>query len=332
PEPDDFLPRIPEPYDSGWKRVLFRFFFEVIDFFFPALGILIDRNVAPVFLDTELKQISPGGRIGHRRSDALVKVQLVSGSQQILFCHLELQTKEDQTIAERSFVYAFRIYEKFGTFPITLLLLADTNASFRPSTFELAPTKLAGVSFRFLSAKTMDFVPALDDLGVSDKVIAQVLWVYLTHQQEKTRIRKVRVSRVQEWFLVKTRIMRHLVSLNIDDKLISEVLWFLDWIIHLPQAYEKSYTTIQIGEQRKKEGTVAFVSSYERVFKKEGKIEALQETIISILDKKYGLSTEERELVTTCDNLQTLKDVQDAAVFGTSKDEALDHFSDEIED
>ena len=140
PEPDDFLPRIPEPYDSGWKRVLFRFFFEVIDFFFPALGILIDRNVAPVFLDTELKQISPGGRIGHRRSDALVKVQLVSGSQQILFCHLELQTKDDPSIGERSFIYAFRIYEKFGHFPITLLLLADTNASFRPSTFELAPT------------------------------------------------------------------------------------------------------------------------------------------------------------------------------------------------
>ncbi|NCN06107.1 MAG: hypothetical protein GW949_10815 [Spirochaetales bacterium] len=140
PDPDELLPRIPEPYDSGWKRVLYRFFFEVIDFFFPALGLLIDRDVTPVLLDTELKQISPGGRIGHRRSDALVKVQLVSGSQQILFCHLELQTKDDPSIGERSFIYAFRIYEKFGHFPITLLLLADTNASFRPSTFELAPT------------------------------------------------------------------------------------------------------------------------------------------------------------------------------------------------
>ena len=121
PDPNDLLPRIPEPYDSGWKRVLYRFFFEVIDFFFPTLGVLIDRSVAPVFLDTELKQISPGGTIGHRRTDALVKVQLVSGAEQILYCHLELQTKDDHSIGGRSFVYAFRIYEKFGNFPITLV-------------------------------------------------------------------------------------------------------------------------------------------------------------------------------------------------------------------
>ncbi|NCN06106.1 MAG: hypothetical protein GW949_10810 [Spirochaetales bacterium] len=161
------------------------------------------------------------------------------------------------------------------------------------------------MSFRFLSAKTLDFVPGLEDLAILDKVIAQVLWVYLTHQQEKKRIRKVRVSRVQEWFLVKTRIMRHLVSLKIDETTISEVLLYLEWLVVLPNSWAKEYYRVQADEQQKKEGVMAFVTSWERVGrmvgkeegKKEGKIEALHETILTILEKKYGLSNEERQTI-----------------------------------
>jgi len=90
---------------------LFRYFFQAIDFFVPELSALFDTSVAPVFLYKELKKITPGNEIGHRNADVLVQVRLLSGIDQVLLCHLELQTAADPSLGNRTFVYAYRIYD-----------------------------------------------------------------------------------------------------------------------------------------------------------------------------------------------------------------------------
>jgi len=123
--------------------------------------------------------LAPGNEIGHRNADVLVKVRLKIGADQVLLCHMELQTNIDPTLGKRSFVYAYRIFDKFDHFPLTILLLADEDETFRPSIFELRPTDLAGLRLEFLVIKTLDYLPGLQELKNSTNLLPQVIGVYL---------------------------------------------------------------------------------------------------------------------------------------------------------
>jgi len=341
------IPYIPEPYDSGWKRILFRYFFPTLAYFVPDLFMLFDTKVSPEFLDKDLKQIIPGNKIGHRNADVLVKVRLLSGQDQILYCHLELQTKVDKTIDQRAFTYAYRIYDKFGHFPLTILILADTDATFRPSSFNLQPTQFGGVRFRFVTIKTIDYLSKLDELRESQNLVGQVLWVYLEHQKMQKKIgqKRAKLEKARQWFELKVRIMDHLINLNLDGTDVSELLLFLDWMVHLPLAMEHTYVQLQTEGIRKKEGKMAWVSSYERVGRmlgrKEGRevgkeegevigqINTYQKAILRILQKRATLTPEEQQQIASCQDLGILDRAFELCVDGISKEKVMAQFLDD---
>lgn len=117
--------------DEAWKMLLGNYLPDFLDFFFPALGGDIERGRHD-FLDGELQSLSRRIGIGKRLADSLVRVYLRDGSDAWLLVHVEIQGKEEAKFEERLFIYSYRIYDRYRRDVITLAVLSDDDAGFRP--------------------------------------------------------------------------------------------------------------------------------------------------------------------------------------------------------
>jgi len=217
----------------------------------------------------------------------------------------------------------------------------------------LRPTSLAGLTLTFVAIKTLDYLPRLHELRDSKEVIAQVLWVYLEFQQQRRDIGLPGESRSQiwQWLDVKVRLMKRLLELNLDGESVSEILLYLDWIVRLPRYMEATYDKLQIEELGKKEKTMAYVNTFERIAlrqkyekglekglqrgkhlgvnqgkvegKIEGKIEALQGAVLRTLQSRTSLSSDEMNQIKNCQNLEILDKAFTLSLDGVSKEEVL---------
>ena len=249
------IPNVPDPYDTGWKRLVVRLFFQFLEYLAPDILEKINTTIPPEFLDKELKQLLPTLKLRNRNADMLVKVHGTDGEAKIILLHIEFQTHVDKSIGKRSFVYSLRIYEKFEIFPITILVLADATKSFRPERLEFRLNKRAGLTLDFPIIKILDYRERIEEFKQSNNVIEQVLSVYLECQQKRESLKKSnritsmnqktrKKNQAHEWFTLKTEIMKRLHSLNIDEVFIAEVLWFLEWLIILPNSLAIEYSNL----------------------------------------------------------------------------------------
>jgi hypothetical protein len=103
-------------YDSAWKEVIEKLFEPFTGFFFPNIHKDIDFSRGIEILDSELRDISPYGKVGKRYADELVKVRLKDGSVACvwIFIHIEVQGKKEKQglFPERAYIYNYRIYDK----------------------------------------------------------------------------------------------------------------------------------------------------------------------------------------------------------------------------
>ena len=96
---------------------------------------LIDWRFAPVFLETELQQIAPREQQGARAVDKLVKVRLLTGAEEWLFIHIEIQAQADRDFPARMWAYFCGTFHKFQQRVISLAVLADEQPGWRPDRF-----------------------------------------------------------------------------------------------------------------------------------------------------------------------------------------------------
>ncbi|MGE5342167.1 MAG: hypothetical protein ACM3SY_11890, partial [Candidatus Omnitrophota bacterium] len=128
-------------YDSAWKEVLKKLFKDCLQFFFPNIHDAIDFTKEVVFLDKELKEISPDSNQSDRVADILAKVHLLKDKGLVyigLILHVEVQGRQESEFMDRMFTYYYRAYdkEKKEKIPvISLAILTDNNPNFRPDTF-----------------------------------------------------------------------------------------------------------------------------------------------------------------------------------------------------
>jgi hypothetical protein len=97
-----------DDFDTPWKRVLAHYFDEFLAFYFPDIHAAIDWQRPYSLLDKELAQATRTAAIGRRVADTLVRVHSAGGEQWVLI-HVEVQTSHDSDLAERMFVYNYRI-------------------------------------------------------------------------------------------------------------------------------------------------------------------------------------------------------------------------------
>ena len=317
-------------YDSAWKDIIEAHFREFTEFYFPDVAAEIDFGRPIGFLDKELSKLSPHGTGPGRVADVLARVYSYGGFETLLYCHVEVQGKKDPDFARRLFQVGYRIFDRFSSLPVTLVILTDSDPEWDPSVYEVTGT---GRSWRveFQVTKLIYYEERRDDLRLSGNPFAFVTEALLEETEYRRRRRSGRPKRLFE--LKKRLVTRLLQRGGYSEEYIQSLVRFLDWMLQLPEKYEK-----RLGKDIEKEsgGTiVSYVTSWERrgerkgiqkgieKGREEGRLADKQEVLIRFLSRKFVLDDHEQELILSCDDSEALDAALDTVIEAETKDEVL---------
>src|SRR5438045_8631601 len=126
------MPPIANQFDSPWKEALEVYLSSMMEFCFPQVAAAIDWKAPAEFLDKELQEVVRDAALGQQRVDKLVKVRLNDHTEQWILIHIEVQHQANPGLALRLYQYNHRLADRFGKPVLTLVILADEQADWRP--------------------------------------------------------------------------------------------------------------------------------------------------------------------------------------------------------
>jgi hypothetical protein len=282
-------PDTPPAYDTPWKKALEQHFEKFMAFYFPAAHRQINWAIAPEFLDKELLAISKDAVVGTRHVDKLVKVHLLSGEEDWICIHVEVQTARQRRFAERMFVYNYRVFDHYHRPAASMAVLGDDHPAWLPNQFGYAPLGCK-MDFQFPVAKLAHYAKQEAELETHPNPFALVTLAWL--QTRATR------GDMNARYALKCKLMRLLLAREWDRRLIRQFFLVIDWMMALPPVLAEKLTLFvaKLEEERKME----YVSSIERVLlarerqegRKEGRQEGWQETstalLARLLTRRFG--------------------------------------------
>src|SRR5437660_9290521 len=130
------MPRLADEFDSPWKEALEIYLRPILEFCFPAVAESIDWSKPIEFLDKELQEVIRDAALGEQRVDKLIKVHLLDGGEEWILLHVEVQHQHDVNLPERVYQYHHRVRDRFGKRVLSLVILADERADWRPNHYE----------------------------------------------------------------------------------------------------------------------------------------------------------------------------------------------------
>jgi len=251
-------------FDSPWKDVLTHAFHAFMAFYFGDLCARIDWTRRPRFLDKELAQAGFGDSPAGRVADKLVAVYLRDGSEHWILIHIEVQAQRDDAFARRVLAYNYRICEQHGRPVASLVVLADDDPRWRPSSFhnELLGTTM-GISFAI--AKLSDYADRINMLKASRNPFALVTLAHLFTQQTR--------QNADDRFAAKWQLTKLLFQRGWGKRRIIILFKAINWMMALPLDLEERYwRNIRLFELERK---MEYVSSLEQMFIDKGEKEGL---------------------------------------------------------
>lgn len=267
-----------DDYDTPWKDALTRYFPEFMAFYFPAAYAQINWAVPYAFLEQELAQVVRDAKLGRRRVDKLVRVELIDGEDEWVFIHIDVQGTYDSKFAERIFVYNYRIYDRYRRPVASLALLADGKLNWRPESFRYA---LLGceTGIQFPLAKLNDFAPRMQQLLKEDNVFALVTAAHLLTQQTRGQ----HVKR----FEAKRQLTRLLYERAWTKQRIIDLFHVIDWMMRTPAELEAELLQ-DIENLEKERADMPYIDPFERRGMERGRQEALRDLIADLLSQRFG--------------------------------------------
>jgi len=262
-------------FDTPWKNIFDSHFQDFMEICHPTVAREIDWSKGYELLDKELSAITKDAESGNSRVDKLIKVSRRDSQEALVYFHVEIQAQK-QTKAvfqKRMFVYHYRLFDRYQMPIVSLALLIDDQPKWRPSAYEYA---LWGckLQFNFVTVKLLDYKDKEEELFASTNPFALVLLAHLAYLKTK--------KDAQERLFSKFFLTRRLYDKGWDKADIIKLYRFIDWILELPEPLEVEYNKqVNDFEQEKK---MEYISSYERMCMKEGRISALQHQ----LQRKFG--------------------------------------------
>ncbi len=250
--------------DPPWKQILEGYFRPFMAFFFPDAHAAIDWSKGFEFLDAELQQITREAETGKRIVDKLVKVYLLDGHERWILLHIEVQNQKEENFAERIFIYAIRLFDKFRRTVDSFVILGDTDTKWRPQTFTMAGLA-SRTDFSFAIAKLLDYKKRKEELASSNNPFAVVVQAHLAAQATKGKASQDR--RRKQKFLLTTMLYERGYS----RQEVIDLFRFTDWVLALPPELESAFREdlkLYEGERQ-----MAYLSSIERMAKAEGEAE-----------------------------------------------------------
>jgi Domain of unknown function (DUF4351) len=241
-------------YDTPWKIALEQHFQTFMAFYFPEAHAKIDWAFPHEFLDKELQAIAKHALVGTRHVDKLVKVRRLSGQEEWIYIHVEIQVAREAKFAQRMFEYNYRLFDRYQRPVASMAVLGDNNAKWLPQTFGF---EMLGceMDFRFPVAKLLHYAENEAELETNPNPFALLTLAYL-HTRATRRNMDAR-------YRVKCRLIRMLYERKWDRELIRDFFVVVDWMMALPPELETklNYFISELEEEQKME----YVTSIERV-------------------------------------------------------------------
>jgi hypothetical protein len=310
-----------DDFDSPWKDALHLYFQFFLAFFFRHIHAEIDWSRGWESLDKEFQQIIRRAKVGKGLADKLFKVWLRDGSECWLLIHVEIQGTYEKKFPERMFRYNVAAYALYNHEVVSLAVLCDDNADWRPNAFTYG--RWGGeTGIVFLTAKLLDYAGDLEALERNENPFAVLVLAHLqalaTQGDPLTR---------RQW---KLRVAKGLYARNWGAEDVSELFRLIDWIMDLPDDLEQQFRDhmFQFEEEKK----MPYITWVERhgieVGMKQGIKKGLMEGIALALDVKFGAAG--RKL------LPTFRDVDDVKVLraltrAIKKAKSVDEVRDKLE-
>lgn len=215
---------------------------------------------------------------GGRLADVLVKVWRHDGEESWLLIHIEVQGWPETDFARRMFVYHYRIFDRYNRQVVSLAVLADDRSNWRPDRFAYDLWG-CGLDFHFPVVKLLDFIGREAVLEVSDNPFALITRAHLatmqTRQDPATR------------HAGKIRLIRELYERGMSRDDVLQLFRIIDWMMDLPEVLERLFK--QEAEQIEQERHMPYVTSVERLAKRDGQIEML----INALERRFRTTVPE---------------------------------------
>jgi len=248
-----------DDYDSPWKDILETYLAEFFAFFFSQIHAEIDWTRPPVFLDKELQQVVRDAELGRRLADKLVRVWRRDGAEAWVLIHIEVQGQEEAVFPQRMFVYHYRLFDRYNRPIVSLAVLGDDRATWRPDQFTLG---LWGCETRFTFpvVKLLDYRSRRAELEAGRNPFATVVLAHLTAQETR--------QDMSERARAKLHLTRRLYDLGYTRTDIINLFHFIDWLLRLPDELEQQFW--QEMEQWEEVRRMPYITSVERIGIKKG--------------------------------------------------------------
>ncbi len=262
--------------DSAWKDIIEDLFEDFLAFFFPPMHADIDFSKGYTFLDKELQKIAGSAAVGKRFADKLVKVFLKNGEEKWLLIHVEVQGYKESDLAERMFIYNYRIFDRYKKEVVSAVILTDDDPAYRPQRYVVNRWGFRHEMY-FPVVKLLDFRERRADLAGNLNPFALVVATVLRSIDGKGAIPRLADAKKQ--------LLTVLFEKKYTKKRIEALIKFIDWMLQLPETLDQHIEDAIIETTGGKR--MPYVTSWERraaeraaeKAKKEGLAEGLTEGI-----------------------------------------------------
>jgi hypothetical protein len=259
-------------YDGAWKEGVEKYFEAFLKFFFPHIYSEIDWTRGYEFLDQELQQLMRESEVGKQFVDKLIKVWLNDGKETWLLIHLEIQSQVDTGFPKRMFSYHYRIFDRYGQEVVSLAILGDNQASWRPEEYSYERWGCR-LSLQFPTVKLLDYQPRWSELEQSDNPFAVLVMAHLRTQATTKNL----TGRLQ-W---KLSLVKRMYELGYSREKILQLFDLIDRLMTLPPDLDLNFKTEL--QQFEGEKEMRYVTSIERI----GIAEGIQKSIVKILKTRF---------------------------------------------
>ncbi len=271
-------------YDSPWKEALARYLPDFLALFFPDVHAQIDWSRGYTLLDKELQQVTRDADLGRRLADTLVQVWRRDGTDVWVLIHIEVQGTPERDFARRMFVYYYRIFDRYEHPILSVAVLADEQADWRPARF-VQDLWGCAIEMRYPVVKLLDWRPRDEELAVSANPFAVVVRAYLAAQETR--------EAVEARGHAKIGIIRGLFQRGYERGQVMDLLRLIDWFLALPEEQERlvERELERIEEERR----MAYVTSWERMGLQEGELRGQRAMLLKTVRARFGTVPEALE-------------------------------------
>ena len=249
----------PTDFDGAWKEALEQFFRPFLEFCFPDIAARVDWSKGFYFLDKELQKVVHDAEMGTLRVDKLVQVYRLDGIEDWLLVHVEVQSQTDNDLPWRMYQYYHRIADRYKKKVVSLAVLADEQASWRPQVYEETHWGCK-LRFEYLICKLQDYNRTPDELGADLNPMAVVVAAHFAAMATR--------GDVDKRFNLKWQLTRNLYERGYSKQEVLNLYRLIDWVMTMPEDMDLAFERKIVDYE--KENSMPFITSIERIGIKKG--------------------------------------------------------------